>query len=358
MPQLPNSRPPRPPRDRLTKRKQLLQALEERYAQTSLQLLKYILSDDEDSDSDGNSDQDTHDDPSSPLSFAMSISPPSSLRAISPISERSSLHIRDSSVAPSSDVDEMELLTLVHERFKALHDHILNTRYLHNRTPIPHNPQINLLLWYKENSPIRFQRKVRMAPATFDHILSLITTDEIFMSTSPRGQIAVDIQLAIFLNRLGHYGNASSVEDIADWAGVSSGSVINCTKRCMTAIIKHHDLAMSEPSDREKHLSKEWSERKTIPEWRNGWLAVDGTTFPLFQKPGLHGEAWFDKSSQYSMNGQFVMLLHNLRFIDYSLGHTGSAHDSYAFQSTRISSNHQTLIPAGDWMWADSAYPI
>jgi hypothetical protein len=58
------------------------------------------------------------------------------------------------------------------------------------------------------------------------------------------------------------------------------------------------------------------------------------------------------------MNGQFVILLHNLHIIDYSLGHTGSAHDSFAFQSTRISVDHQTFLPDNEWIWADSAYPI
>ena len=77
----------------------------------------------------------------------------------------------------------------------------------------------------------------------------------------------------------------------------------------------------------------------------------------LFQKPGLHGEAWLDESSQYSMNGQFIVLLHNLHIVDYSLGHTGSGHDTYAFQSTNITSNHQEFLSNSKWMWADSAYP-
>ena len=102
----------------------------------------------------------------------------------------------------------------------------------------------------------------------------------------------------------------------------------------------------------EIEASKDWSEKKVIREWRDGWLAVDGTTIPLFQKPGLHGEAWFDKSSQYSMNGQFIILLHNLCIVNYSLGHTGSAHDSYAFQSTDIASDHEKILSNGEWMWA------
>lgn len=31
---------------------------------------------------------------------------------------------------------------------------------------------------------------------------------------------------------------------------------------------------------------------------------VDGTLIPLFEKPGHHGEAYFDRKSNYSLNVQ------------------------------------------------------
>ena len=258
----------------------------------------------------------------------------------------------------SSDANELDPLLILTEKVKHLQDQIRSTRYLNPRTPILHNSQMHLLWWYKEHSPIRFRRKVQVAPDTFDRILSLICDHPVFIGDSVRNKIPVDIQLAIFLNRIGHYGNASSVDDIAEWAGVSVGTVVNVTKRCLLTIINLHDQALSSPTADEIQGSKNWCELKVIPEWRDGWLAVDGTTLPLFQKPGLHGEAWFDKSSQYSMNAQFIILLHNLRIVDYSLGHTGSAHDSYAFQSTRFATAHDEFLTSEEWIWADSAYPI
>lgn len=44
--------------------------------------------------------------------------------------------------------------------------------------------------------------------------------------------------------------------------------------------------------------------------------------------------------------------------IDYALGHTGSVHDSWAFRSTRIFLEHETILGPGEWIWADSAYPV
>ncbi|KAI3998489.1 hypothetical protein K525DRAFT_176421, partial [Schizophyllum commune Loenen D] len=47
----------------------------------------------------------------------------------------------------------------------------------------------------------------------------------------------------------------------------------------------------------------------------------------------------------------------NLLIVDYTLGHTGSVHDSWAFQSTRTYKNHEKIFAPGEWLWADSAYP-
>jgi hypothetical protein len=50
-------------------------------------------------------------------------------------------------------------------------------------------------------------------------------------------------------------------------------------------------------------------------------------------------------------------MLHNLMIADYSVGHTGSVHDSWAFCSTRTFKEHMQVFVPGEWIWADSAYP-
>lgn len=49
---------------------------------------------------------------------------------------------------------------------------------------------------------------------------------------------------------------------------------------------------------------------------------------------------------------------HNLFIADYSVGHAGSTHDAYAFQSTRLYREHADLLGDDHWVWADSAYPV
>lgn len=48
---------------------------------------------------------------------------------------------------------------------------------------------------------------------------------------------------------------------------------------------------------------------------------------------------------------------HNLLFVDYVVGHTGSIHDSTAFRNTRLYTEHKTIFQKDEWVWADSAYP-
>jgi len=53
-----------------------------------------------------------------------------------------------------------------------------------------------------------------------------------------------------------------------------------------------------------------------------------------------------------------VVSLPNLRIVDFSYGHTGSTHDSTAWEDTRFVQERQDIIKDGEWIWADSAYPV
>ncbi|KIJ67140.1 hypothetical protein HYDPIDRAFT_74457, partial [Hydnomerulius pinastri MD-312] len=88
-----------------------------------------------------------------------------------------------------------------------------------------------------------------------------------------------------------------------------------------------------------------------------GVFAADGSAIKLYAKPGLYGESFFDRKSNYSLNCQLVIMPHNLLIVDYALGHPRSVHDAYAFQATRIAKQPDALMPLGHWTWADTAYP-
>ena len=100
----------------------------------------------------------------------------------------------------------------------------------------------------------------------------------------------------------GHNGNAASVEAVAQWAGVSAGTVVNCTCRVIIAFLVLHDSAVHWPSEDEKEELKQWVEGVSCYTWRDGYCMVDGTPVMLFQKPGYHGETYFDRKSNSSLN--------------------------------------------------------
>ncbi|KAG2155201.1 uncharacterized protein EDB93DRAFT_1058463, partial [Suillus bovinus] len=165
-----------------------------------------------------------------------------------------------------------------------------------------------------------FRCKLHVDPPTFVHLVNIIINHPIFQNNSNNPQLPVPVQLVIFLNSAGHYGNAATTEDIAEWAGVSTGTVYNCHRRVMITLLQHHDAR-----------AKQWVEDRTCPEWRGGFLSVDGTPINLFQKPGWHREGFFDHKSNYSLSAQVVIMPHNLCIVNYVIGVPGSVHDSNAF---------------------------
>jgi hypothetical protein len=235
----------------------------------------------------------------------------SSSHGTSDPSSSSSRHSDDTHLghtsSASGDFDNLEdmLLERWDAQVRALVTSLLTVRVLDACPPVQKSGQLHLILIdFRRDHPDRFRKKLRVSPFVFDRLVELIEDHHVFHNNSNIPQQPVEFQLAIFLVRLGHYGNASSPEDVAQWAGVCVGTVVNATKRCLVAFLDLHDEAIMMPPEEEKERAKEYVEQVTCPEWRNGFLLADGTKFVLFQKPGLHGEAWFDKNKNYSIDCQ------------------------------------------------------
>ena len=245
---------------------------------------------------------------SSSLSSLSSDSSPSSISSSSDLSGFSSLatHSRHSS-SSSDDLDNLEdsLAERWDAQVQSLAIYLLTARVLDPCLPVKKSGQLDLYLTdFRHDHPDRFRKKLRISPLVFDRLVELINKHDIFHNNSHIPQHPIPVQLAIFLVRLGHYGNASSPEYVAQWAGVCVGTVINATYRCLVAFLALHDEAVMMPPEEEKERAKEYVEGLTCPEWQNGFLLADGTKFILFQKPGLHGEVWFDKNKNYSIDCQ------------------------------------------------------
>ena len=182
--------------------------------------------------------------------------------------------------------------------------YISETLFLILMWPLPLCMILDLLLM--QPRPHLFHKKVRVDPAIFNCILDEISNNPIFHSNSNNPQLPVVIQLAIVLNRAGHYRNAIMPEDVAQWAGVSVGSVINCTNRVMVALLDQHDhfIYIPEADSEDAELAHLSVAQKTCVAWEGGIFATDGSTLHFFEKPSVYGDTFTDRKGNYSLNCQ------------------------------------------------------
>ena len=170
------------------------------------------------------------------------------------------------------------------------------------------------LAWIYAQDPAdhhRFINMLRISPHTFDVICKLIQDHPVFQNNSNNSQAPVELQLSVFLYRMGRYGNGASVQDVAHTAGCSEGSVENFTSRCLTAVESLHDLFVRKPTAEEKEREKQWIDQhmgfKGL--WQEGWLMYDGTIVVLSRRPGLNGDAYYTRKANYGLNVQVSSIL-------------------------------------------------
>lgn len=177
-------------------------------------------------------------------------------------------------------------------------------------------PQLRFTLdVLKHEDHEQFREILRINPETFDTLVREISDDPVFTNNSNNSQIPVEEQIAIALYRFGHDGNAASQSAVSRWAGSGKGSPALHTKRVMTAILRPSftKKAIRLPTPAEKAAAKAWVEAHSCRAWRDGWLFVDGTLIPLYDRPYWYGESYFDRKCNYSMNVQVstALLLRN-----------------------------------------------
>ncbi|KAL3691343.1 hypothetical protein R1sor_004994 [Riccia sorocarpa] len=140
-----------------------------------------------------------------------------------------------------------------------------------------------------------------MEKRTFRILLSRLQSHPIFHNESNHSQTPVEIQLAVGLDRMGHEGNGACIARSMELWGVSHGTLVNFTKRVMTAI---EDLLAGElkwPSPRERQVISEAFAEKGFP----GCIGlIDGTLVELIQRPRFDGETYYDRKANYSVNAQ------------------------------------------------------
>ena len=187
------------------------------------------------------------------------------------------------------------------------------SRYEIPRDGLPRGPSYLhfVLVSLKTGRPDHFRQQLRINPTTFDALVTAIEQDPIFMNRSNNAQMPVEQQLAITLFRFGRDGNASGLQDVANWAGVAKGTVSLVSRRVMVAVLRPGFMedAVKFPDNEEIEDAKEWVKNHSLRSWKNGWCFVDGTLVPLATRPEWFGESYWDRKDRYSLNVQVLFLI-------------------------------------------------
>jgi len=215
--------------------------------------------------------------------------------------------LRDSIRPPEATPDIYALAKQLEIDLKII-EGIKKTRYLQSRPPVIKAGNLHLAWVYAQNPADhdRFINMLRVSPAVFEVLLHLIEEHPIFSNNSNNPQKPVQAQLAVTLYRMGCYGNGASLEDIARIAGCSEGDIVNATAHCFEATESLHDIFVHPLTGDEKEVEKRWVDQHLgfQGSWRDGWVMYDGTIVVLHARPGLNGDAYFTRKSNYGLNLQ------------------------------------------------------
>jgi len=175
--------------------------------------------------------------------------------------------------------------------------------------------------------PEYFSAHLRVEPSTFSHLVSRLesTAADFFHPPPARPQLSVRVQLALSLFWFGHCGSAASVLLVTQRFGASLGTVVNKTRRVMSAILRWEAEEIRWTTAIERQACARESEKRYGLEGCVG--AVDGTTVPFAYAPSVDPWCCFDRHQRYS-DDVLIACDSELRITSLVPGITGAVQDT------------------------------
>ena len=155
---------------------------------------------------------------------------------------------------------------------------------------------------------------------------------KLFTNNSFNEQFSVSLKLAAALLRLGLSGIGASALTIFKRTGISWGAVANSYTRVVRVLILMAENEIKWPHGQERERLKRREGDYGFP---HALFAIDGTTIPLFERPTLDHEAFYDWKSNYSLNA-FIARNCDRIIINAVVGFLGSLHDTIVVRSSCI----------------------
>ncbi|MBW0471094.1 hypothetical protein O181_010809 [Austropuccinia psidii MF-1] len=134
-----------------------------------------------------------------------------------------------------------------------------------------------------------FKQVVCTTQGGFLHIYEMIQNSPLFKNQTNCPQLCVSLQLALTSEQLGCNGKGASLGFLARSYGISRGSVVSSSQRVIEVLLALGPQLVKWPNEgRQSHISASMA-----GEGFPGCVGfLDGTTIPLFQRPGLDGEVF------------------------------------------------------------------
>jgi len=202
----------------------------------------------------------------------------------------------------------------------------------------------------------RFRKHFRVNRLTSTKLntLLLASARPVFSRRRGGAQVKLELQLAITLSRLGHYGNACSVDAVADLFGVSVGAVIKSTRRVVKVLADAAPQHIQWPNAQRRAALSAFAAKKDGFQQCIG--ATDGTTFPLAYQPALQPWTYFDRKQRYSLNG-LITCSWDCYITNVVLGCSGAAPDTFVPSTAEWHRRPNIFFFTGQFLLGDKGMP-
>jgi hypothetical protein len=188
----------------------------------------------------------------------------------------------------------------------------------------------------------------------FKFLVEKIEHHDVFFNRSNNKQRPVYQQAAICLERLGKYGNASSLL-VLPANGVGEGTVVLYFNRVIKAILSLKDEFIKWPGALERiQIALAFKEESGF---ENCIGCIDGTSILFDKKPTKNGQIYFSRKKSYFYNLPLVVDHRKLiRF--YKIGYCGSVHDSTIYKDLEIYKYSNSFFSGEEYLLGDGGYPL
>ncbi|KAI7967485.1 hypothetical protein MJO29_000762 [Puccinia striiformis f. sp. tritici] len=226
-------------------------------------------------------------------------------------------------------------------------------RYLAPRVRLGRAPDITEYLFSLDD--VRFKQEFWMSQGSFHQLVSEIQAHPVFQNQSNIPQRPVQDQLMVTLKRMGTYGNGASVGMLARFFRISEGTVILYCLRTIEAILSLEAQYTSWPdADGRCQIALRVDE---FTGFRNCVGFIDGTLFPLYDKPAIDSQDYYSRKGFYGLN-TLIVCDDKKRIMYYLTGWPGCCHDTRLWDNSELKLKESDLFTPGEYLIADSGFPV